>query len=129
MNFRNKAKLCGVSIAVLVCLVTAALLSKPVWGWRWLNRVYAGALGYFWIPCPICGQMFGGHEMAKNAMLCTERQRPLMWSTVVDGRQVVTTNGFTQCGKGVCWRCADKATALNIERGMLDIETGQDQSK
>jgi hypothetical protein len=30
--------------------------------WRWLNRVYANAVGYFWLPCPLCGEMFGGHE-------------------------------------------------------------------
>lgn len=35
-----------------------ALLRHP----RWANRLYAAAVGYFWLPCPICGQMFGGHE-------------------------------------------------------------------
>ncbi len=30
--------------------------------WRWLNRWYARALGSFWLPCPICGELFGGHE-------------------------------------------------------------------
>lgn len=29
---------------------------------RWLHRVYAFLFGYFWVPCPICGRMFGGHE-------------------------------------------------------------------
>ena len=29
---------------------------------RWLHRLYARLRGYFWLPCPICGQMFGGHE-------------------------------------------------------------------
>jgi len=29
---------------------------------RALNRIYAALLGYFWLPCPICGQEFGGHE-------------------------------------------------------------------
>jgi hypothetical protein len=27
-----------------------------------LHRLYAWALGYFWIPCPLCGRYFGGHE-------------------------------------------------------------------
>lgn len=28
---------------------------------RW-NRFRAWFGGYFWIPCPLCNQMFGGHE-------------------------------------------------------------------
>ena len=30
--------------------------------WRWLNRWYAKTLFYFWLPCPICGEPFGGQE-------------------------------------------------------------------
>jgi predicted RNA-binding Zn-ribbon protein involved in translation (DUF1610 family) len=26
------------------------------------NRLRAWLGGYFWLPCPICGQHFGGHE-------------------------------------------------------------------
>jgi hypothetical protein len=29
---------------------------------RTLHRFYAWLLGYFWIPCPLCGRYFGGHE-------------------------------------------------------------------
>jgi hypothetical protein len=29
---------------------------------RRLNRIYAFLFGYFWLPCPACGEMFGGHE-------------------------------------------------------------------
>ena len=29
---------------------------------RWLHRLYSELLGYFWLPCPLCGEMFGGHE-------------------------------------------------------------------
>ncbi len=29
---------------------------------RNLNRAIALAEGYFWLPCPVCGQEFGGHE-------------------------------------------------------------------
>jgi hypothetical protein len=29
---------------------------------RWLNRLYARLMGYFWLPCPLCGRPFGGHE-------------------------------------------------------------------
>lgn len=31
---------------------------------RTLNKLYANFLGYFWLPCPLCGQMFGGHEVS-----------------------------------------------------------------
>jgi hypothetical protein len=31
---------------------------------RFLNRIYAHLLGYFWKPCPICGKFFGGHEIS-----------------------------------------------------------------
>lgn len=29
---------------------------------RALNKLKADLEGYFWLPCPACGQMFGGHE-------------------------------------------------------------------
>ena len=29
---------------------------------RMFHRLYAHTFGYFWIPCPRCGQEFGGHE-------------------------------------------------------------------
>lgn len=29
---------------------------------RLLNKIYANIMGYFWLPCPLCGQYFGGHE-------------------------------------------------------------------
>lgn len=29
---------------------------------RRFNRLRALFLGYFWLPCPACGRMFGGHE-------------------------------------------------------------------
>ena len=29
---------------------------------RFIHWLYALLRGYFWLPCPICGQYFGGHE-------------------------------------------------------------------
>lgn len=29
---------------------------------RCLNRAYAFLFGYFWLPCPLCGFHYGGHE-------------------------------------------------------------------
>lgn len=29
---------------------------------RALNKIWAHIFGYFWLPCPLCGRNFGGHE-------------------------------------------------------------------
>lgn len=29
---------------------------------RWLQHLIATLGGYFWLPCPSCGEPFGGHE-------------------------------------------------------------------
>ncbi len=29
---------------------------------RWVQHFIACLFGYFWAPCPVCGQMFGGQE-------------------------------------------------------------------
>ena len=29
---------------------------------RKINKLYANLFGYFWLPCPSCDKMFGGHE-------------------------------------------------------------------
>ena len=29
---------------------------------RFLHRWYACLMGYFWLPCPLCREYFGGHE-------------------------------------------------------------------
>ena len=31
---------------------------------RWMHHLYANLFGYFWLPCPICHEYFGGHEVA-----------------------------------------------------------------
>jgi len=33
---------------------------------RWFQKIYAILFGYFWLPCPICGKYFGGHEWQDN---------------------------------------------------------------
>ena len=35
---------------------------------RIFHRFYAWLFGYFWLPCPICGRFFGGHEESANLM-------------------------------------------------------------
>ena len=38
---------------------------------RFLNMLYAHLNGFFWLACPICGNMFGGHECADESLLDT----------------------------------------------------------
>lgn len=33
---------------------------------RAFHRAYAAALGFFWLPCPLCGREFGGHQSGKD---------------------------------------------------------------
>ena len=35
---------------------------------RWLRRRRASLGGYFWLPCPICGEYFGGYERPHGAV-------------------------------------------------------------
>jgi hypothetical protein len=41
---------------------------------RTLHKWYARLNGYFWQPCPVCGQPFGGHEhgvgMVNDRVVC-----------------------------------------------------------
>jgi hypothetical protein len=35
---------------------------------RWLQALIAHLGGYFWLPCPICGENFGGHEWGDESL-------------------------------------------------------------
>jgi hypothetical protein len=34
--------------------------------WRRFHHSYAVENGFFWLPCPLCGREFGGHETSKT---------------------------------------------------------------
>jgi hypothetical protein len=55
---------------------------------RWLNRWYARAMGYFWLPCPLCERPFGGHE----------------WRDY-DGRQASIPTDEPHTYEGICPSC------------------------
>jgi hypothetical protein len=57
---------------------------------RVLHNWYAFLLGYFWLPCPLCGREFGGHEWKDR-----------------DGRSSVIPdpNGGPSTGIAVCPDC------------------------
>jgi phage terminase large subunit GpA-like protein len=38
--------------------------------------LYAKALGYFWMPCPKCGEMFGGHQATWTTVTVQEADGP-----------------------------------------------------
>ncbi len=63
---------------------------------RILNRAYAFINGYFWLPCPICGEMFGGHEVNGGGLM-TDWDR-----------------GWTR-GKCVCVKCVSIAHERNMD--------------
>lgn len=41
---------------------------------RTLNRIYAWLFGYFWLPCPVCHRMFGGHEAGFGALIAEDER-------------------------------------------------------
>jgi len=58
---------------------------------RILNKMKAKMGGYFWLPCPLCGEEFGGHEWLNG-------------NTLME----TPTNGT-----GVCPDCGDKVKEIN----------------
>lgn len=58
-----------------------------------INRAYNYTIaswgGYFWLPCPICGEHFGGHEISGSLMTS--------WDS----------------GVGVCKNCFNEAARRN----------------
>ncbi len=59
---------------------------------RRMNKIYAQTNGYFWLPCPICDQMFGGHEWDATLRISQSQ------------------------GVGVCPDCVEEATKRNTEK-------------
>ena len=35
---------------------------------EWMRKLRANLGGYFWLPCPICGEMFGGFEASSQCI-------------------------------------------------------------
>jgi len=76
---------------VAIILDAIGLLRKPprFVKPRFLHRAYALLRGYFWLPCPMCGKKFGGHE----------------WRTVNASIPIMGSPGK---GRGICQRCSEK---------------------
>lgn len=66
---------------------------------RFLHRLLAMIGGFFWLPCPVCGRMFGGHELTRVDTASV---------VIADGtRRVVCTNPM----------CSHAAAVINIRNG------------
>ena len=65
---------------------------------RLYNQIYAYLFGYFWLPCPRCGQMFGGHECGNDTI----------WIT-------------SGSGKSCCKFCETKESSLACEKEFREL--------
>lgn len=63
----------------------------PADGPRAWHRWYAKAAGYFWLPCPLCSEEFGGHEWLPST--------PELASDIPD------PDGDPLVGAGICPAC------------------------
>lgn len=60
---------------------------------RWVQRIRAFLSGYFWVACPICRRMYGGHETSELGCLMHD----------------------TCSGQSVCCDCGHEANRLSNE--------------
>ena len=58
---------------------------------RIYHRAYAFVFAYFWLPCPICGEHFGGHEY-DGGNLDIERHRGIVVCPNCKGEAVRRNN-------------------------------------
>lgn len=92
-------------------LISILRFSKPLkiyipYKYRRLNKLLASVNGYFWSPCPICGQNFGGHECRSGANLYRK-----------DSTNSLT--GWVICPKSECIREAEKRNEELYLKGYL----------
>jgi len=70
---------------------------------RLLEKQYANRMGYFWLPCPLCGIFFGGHEWKNGDE----------YSIPIKNRP-----GFF---KGICPDCGNKRKKKTIQMKIRQI--------
>jgi hypothetical protein len=75
-----------------------ALVPKPPGNApRSWHEWYAKTFGYFWLPCPLCGEEFGGHEWMTESDLIASIPDPESGP----GAAVGICPTCTEAGKGV----------------------------
>jgi len=72
---------------------------------RKLNQFLAFVFGYFWLPCPRCGQYTGGHEW--------NEKDPFQTRMINDHE-----------GEGLCRDCAKELRHEAKARGDMKLEKG-----
>jgi len=87
---------------------------------RTLNRWYAAVAGYFWLPCPLCGQCFGGHEWR----VCRKGHESAIPDPERPGGGIAICRDCTSAGRGciayarrdgTSWHgCAEALNALGV---------------
>lgn len=83
--------------------------------WRSVNKWWANINGFFWVPCPICGTWFGGHEIT-DASLETDGPAPVDVPVFINGVQSFSVPGKMFRSKCVCWKCEGEAEVRNRAR-------------
>jgi len=79
--------------------------------WKLIKRIYAKLNGYFWLPCPLCHDMFGGFEASNTS---------LWYKVIWDEKHEfpIGTKGHT-----VCRKCAKKAQEINYQKYHITIKS------
>jgi hypothetical protein len=65
------------------------LLRLAPYSWRRFHHFVADWLGYFWLPCPLCGADFGGHESGESI---PDPARPPHGGIAICSRCTITRN-------------------------------------
>lgn len=92
---------------------------------RWKHRLYADTFGYFWKPCPICTEPFGGHEWSGAAVPTSGPGIDFAGETHIDSGEVVG------CGErlvGICPRCEAAGVHLEYERRRTEERKAREQA-
>jgi hypothetical protein len=69
--------------------VNGHLLRLAPHSWRRFHRLVADWLGYYWLPCPLCGAEFGGHEHGESI---PDPARPPHGGIAICSRCTITRN-------------------------------------
>lgn len=82
---------------------------------RRLHELFAKLNGYFWLPCPLCGELFGGHEWRDIDGKPAEIPDPDH-----AGRGIGICPACTRAGRGL-WpaACDGACTASELRTGSL----------
>ena len=70
---------------------------------RLFDKFYAWLFGYFWVPCPVCGREFGGHECGFGALIGEDGHARIVCNDPQCTHEAAIRNllnGHTQCVRG-----------------------------